>query len=143
MAGSITLRGHEYRIEWVAPGRLEEMGLAVHGQAKVRTPEAPFAGIVVAKNAQPGEMISPAAAGGGFTRTGNGTIVDMASLEIEVDVNEAYINRVRPGQRVEVRFVDRHLLIEVIALPLRNVSRAAAKDYYRVLRDEAIDVTDF
>jgi ribosomal 50S subunit-recycling heat shock protein len=50
---------------------------------------------------------------------------------------------VRPGQRVEVRFVDRHLQIEVIDLPLRNVSRAAARDYYRVLRDEAIDVTDF
>jgi RND family efflux transporter MFP subunit len=62
---------------------------------------APFAGVVVAKNAQPGEMISPAAAGGGFTRTGIGTVVDMDSLEIEVDVNEAYINRVTPGQQVE------------------------------------------
>ncbi len=62
---------------------------------------APFAGVVVAKNAQPGEMISPVSAGGGFTRTGIGTIVDMESLEIEVDVNEAYINRVRSGQRVE------------------------------------------
>jgi len=61
---------------------------------------APFAGIVVAKNAQPGEMISPISAGGGFTRTGIGTIVDMASLEIEIDVNEAYINRVAPGQAV-------------------------------------------
>jgi len=61
---------------------------------------APFAGIVVAKNAQPGEMISPVSAGGGFTRTGIGTIVDMASLEIEIDVNEAYINRVEPGQPV-------------------------------------------
>jgi RND family efflux transporter MFP subunit len=61
---------------------------------------APFAGIVVAKNAQPGEMISPVSAGGGFTRTGIGTIVDMSSLEIEIDVNEAYINRVEPGQAV-------------------------------------------
>jgi len=61
---------------------------------------APFAGIVVAKNAQPGEMISPISAGGGFTRTGIGTIVDMQSLEIEIDVNEAYINRVRSGQPV-------------------------------------------
>jgi RND family efflux transporter MFP subunit len=59
---------------------------------------APFAGVIVAKNAQPGEMISPVSAGGGFTRTGIGTIVDMASLEIEIDVNEAYINRVQPGQ---------------------------------------------
>jgi RND family efflux transporter MFP subunit len=61
---------------------------------------APFAGVVVAKNAQPGEMISPVSAGGGFTRTGIGTIVDMASLEIEIDVNEAYINRVNSGQAV-------------------------------------------
>jgi HlyD family secretion protein len=61
---------------------------------------APFAGVVVAKNAQPGEMISPVSAGGGFTRTGIGTIVDMSSLEIEIDVNEAYINRVAPGQPV-------------------------------------------
>lgn len=60
---------------------------------------APFAGVVVAKNAQPGEMISPVSAGGGFTRTGIGTIVDMASLEIEIDVNEAYINRVKAGQK--------------------------------------------
>jgi len=61
---------------------------------------APFAGVIVAKNAQPGEMISPVSAGGGFTRTGIGTIVDMSSLEIEIDVNEAYINRVTPGQEV-------------------------------------------
>lgn len=62
---------------------------------------APFAGIVVAKNAQPGEMVSPVSAGGGFTRTGIGTIVDMSSLEIEIDVNEAYINRISPGQGAE------------------------------------------
>ena len=60
---------------------------------------APFSGIVVAKNAQPGEMISPISAGGGFTRTGIGTIVDMDSLEIEIDVNESYINRVKAGQK--------------------------------------------
>lgn len=62
---------------------------------------APFAGIVVSKNAQPGEMISPVSAGGGFTRTGICTIVDMDSLEVEVDVNEAYITRVKAGQAVE------------------------------------------
>ena len=56
---------------------------------------APFAGIVTTKDAQPGEMISPVSAGGGFTRTGIGTVVDMDSLEIEIDVNESYINRVR------------------------------------------------
>ena len=61
---------------------------------------APFAGVVIAKTAQPGEMISPVSAGGGFTRTGICTIVDMDSLEIEVDVNEAYIQRVLPKQRV-------------------------------------------
>lgn len=61
---------------------------------------APFAGVVTAKNAQPGEMISPMSVGG-FTRTGICTIVDMGSLEIEVDVNESYINRVQTGQPVE------------------------------------------
>ena len=62
---------------------------------------APFDGVITAKNAQPGEMMSPIAGGAGFTRTGIGTIVDMTSLEIEVDVNEAYINRVSPGQPVD------------------------------------------
>jgi RND family efflux transporter MFP subunit len=62
---------------------------------------APFSGVVISKDAQPGEMISPLSAGGGFTRTGIATIVDMDSREIEVDVNEAYINRVKPNQRVE------------------------------------------
>jgi RND family efflux transporter MFP subunit len=61
---------------------------------------APFAGVVISKDAQPGEMVSPVSAGGGFTRTGIGTIVDMASLEIEVDVNESYINRVKPDMGV-------------------------------------------
>ena len=62
---------------------------------------APFDGVITTKDAQPGEMISPVSAGGGFTRTGIGTIVDMTSLEIEIDVNESYINRVEPGQAVE------------------------------------------
>ncbi|MEP6485328.1 MAG: efflux RND transporter periplasmic adaptor subunit [Rudaea sp.] len=62
------------------------------------TVHAPFAGVVIAKAAQVGEIVSPLSAGGGFTRTGVGTIVDMDSLEIEVDVNEAYINRVVPNQ---------------------------------------------
>ncbi len=61
---------------------------------------APFAGVVVSKDAQPGEMVSPISAGGGFTRTGIATIVDMASLEVEVDVNESYIARVEDGQAV-------------------------------------------
>lgn len=62
---------------------------------------APFDGVVVSKDAQPGEIVSPMSAGGGFTRTGIGTIVDMSSLEIEVDVNEAFIQRVRPNQPVQ------------------------------------------
>ncbi len=62
---------------------------------------APFAGVVISKNAEQGEMISPVSAGGGFTRTAIATIVDMDSREIEVDVNEAYINRVYPDQKAE------------------------------------------
>jgi len=62
--------------------------------------KAPFAGVVISKDAQPGEMISPMSSGG-FTRTGIATIVDMDSREVEVDVNESYINRVKADQRVE------------------------------------------
>ncbi len=65
------------------------------------TVRAPFAGVIIAKNAQVGEIVSPFSAGGGFTRTGVGTIVDMDSLEVDVDVNEAYINRVQPNQSAQ------------------------------------------
>lgn len=61
---------------------------------------APFPGVIVAKAAQPGEMVSPLSAGGGFTRTGIGTLVDMDSLEVNVDVNEAFIGRVQPKMPV-------------------------------------------
>jgi RND family efflux transporter MFP subunit len=92
---------------------------------------APFAGIVVAKAAQPGEMISPISAGGGFTRTGIGTIVDMDSLEIQVDVNEAYINRVAPGQPVEAMlnaYPEWRIPGEVIAIiPTADRSKATVK----------------
>jgi RND family efflux transporter MFP subunit len=64
---------------------------------------APFSGIVTVKAAQPGEMVSPVSAGGGFTRTGIGTIVDMDSLEIQVDVNENFINRVQPAQQATAK----------------------------------------
>lgn len=83
------------------------------------TIRAPFGGMVVSKNAQPGEMISPVSAGGGFTRTGICTIVDMDSLEIEVDVNEAYIQRVSSGQRVSATldaYPDWQIPAEVIAI---------------------------
>jgi HlyD family secretion protein len=92
---------------------------------------APFDGIVVSKDAQPGEMISPVSAGGGFTRTGICTIVDMASLEIEVDVNEAYINRVHPGQRVEAvldAYPDWKIPAHVItAVPTADRQKATVK----------------
>ena len=80
---------------------------------------APFTGIVTSKNAQPGEMISPISAGGGFTRTGICTIVDMDSLEIEIDVNESYINRVTPDQPVEATldaYSDWRIPCKVIAI---------------------------
>jgi RND family efflux transporter MFP subunit len=78
------------------------------GTVRVRAQElddlvvrAPFPGVTVSKDAQPGEMVSPISAGGGFTRTGIATIVDMDSREIEVDVNESFINRVKAGQQTE------------------------------------------
>lgn len=79
---------------------------------------APFAGVVTSKNAQPGEMISPMSSGG-FTRTGICTIVDMESLEIEIDVNESYINRVFSGQPVEATldaYPDWKIPCQVIAI---------------------------
>jgi RND family efflux transporter MFP subunit len=92
---------------------------------------APFSGVVVAKSAQPGEMISPISAGGGFTRTGIGTIVDMDSLEIQVDVNEAFINRVRPGQPAEATlnaYPDWKIPGAVIAIiPTADRSKATVK----------------
>jgi RND family efflux transporter MFP subunit len=63
---------------------------------------APFSGVVTDKAAQPGEMVSPITAGSGFTRTGIATIVDMNSLEVDVDVTESFISRVRPGMPATV-----------------------------------------
>ena len=92
---------------------------------------APFGGVVIAKAAQPGEMVSPVSAGGGFTRTGICTIVDMESLEVEVDVNEAYINRVRPGQPVTATlnaYPDLPIPAEVIAtIPAADRSKATVR----------------
>jgi RND family efflux transporter MFP subunit len=79
-----------------AQARIQEAQQAVDNC----TIRAPFAGIVVSKDAQVGEMVSPISAGGGFTRTGIATVVDMNSNEIEVDVNEAFIARVKDGQPV-------------------------------------------
>ena len=81
--------------------KVAERNVAVLEQELAETVvRAPFAGVAISKDAQPGEIVSPMSAGGGFTRTGICTLVDMASLEIEVDVNEAYIQRVQPGQKV-------------------------------------------
>ena len=101
-AAAANLGSLDARLASQAEGvRVAEQALAVARQFLDDTViRAPFTGIVVAKNAQPGEMISPISSGG-FTRTGIGTLVDMTSLEIEVDVNEAYINRVVPDQPVE------------------------------------------
>jgi RND family efflux transporter MFP subunit len=92
---------------------------------------APFAGVVTVKAAQPGEMISPISAGGGSIRTGIGTIVDMDSLEIQVDVSEAYINRVQPGQKVEAvlnAYPDWRIPASVIAIvPTADRSKATVK----------------
>jgi HlyD family secretion protein len=92
---------------------------------------APFSGMAISKDAQPGEMISPVSAGGGFTRTGICTIVDMASLEIEVDVNEGYINRVRERQPVEAvldAYPDWRIPAHVIAVvPTADRQKATVK----------------
>jgi RND family efflux transporter MFP subunit len=92
---------------------------------------APFAGVVIAKAAQPGEMISPIAAGGGFTATGICTIVDMESLEVEVDVNEAYINRVYAEQPASITlnaYPDSPFPAEVIAIiPAANRNQATVR----------------
>ena len=94
------------------------------------TIRAPFSGVVVAKNAQPGEMISPVS-GGGFTRSGICTIVDMNSLEIEVEVKESYINLVQPGQSVQASldaYPDLKIACRVIAvIPTADRSKSTVK----------------
>ena len=115
------------------------------------TIRAPFAGMVVTKNAQPGEMISPISAGGGFTRTGICTIIDNDSLEIEVDVNEAYIQRVAAGQRVSAvldAYPDWRIPAEVIAIiPTADRQKATVRVRIgflerddRILRDMGVKV---
>ena len=113
---------------------------------------APFSGVVIDKAAQPGEIISPLSAGGGFTRTGICTLVDMDSLEVEVDVNEAYVGRISAGQKVEAvldAYPDTTIPAYVIAkIPTASRDKATvrvridfdAKDA-RVLPDMAVKVT--
>jgi RND family efflux transporter MFP subunit len=92
---------------------------------------SPFAGVVVSKDAQPGEMISPNSAGGGNTRTGIATVVDMSSLEIEVDVNEAYIGRVHAAQKVDAvldAYPDWHIPSHVVSIiPTADRDKATVK----------------
>src|SRR5262249_37403544 len=95
------------------------------------TVRAPFTGVVIAKAAQVGEIVSPLSAGGGFTRTGIGTIVDMDSLEIEGDVKEADINRGQPGEKggaVLNAYPDWQIPSHVIAIiPTADRSKATVK----------------
>lgn len=113
---------------------------------------APFDGVVTEKSAQPGEIISPVSAGGGFTRTGICTIVDMDSLEIEVDVSEAFIARVRQGQKVEAvldAYPDFVIPASVIAtVPTANRDKATVRVRVaidqrdpRILPEMAVKVT--
>lgn len=107
---------------------------------------APFDGVVIAKAAQVGEIVSPAAAGGGFTRTGIGTIVDMDSLEVEVDVGEAYIGRVQPGMPVEATlnaYPEWKIPAEVIAIiPTADRGKATVRVRIRLLELDARIVPD-
>jgi RND family efflux transporter MFP subunit len=124
--GAAQVQGQRKQIELAAASvRSAQVQL---GYCTVR---APFTGVVIAKAAQLGEIVSPFSAGGGFTRTGIGTIVDMDSLEIEVDVNEAYINRVQPGQPVESvlnAYPDWKIPSHVIAIiPTADRSKATVK----------------
>ena len=109
----------------------DEALLAAKVQLDNTIVRAPFAGVVTVKAAQPGEMISPISAVGGSIRTGIGTIVDMDSLEIQVDVSEAYINRVQAGQPVEAvlnAYPEWRIPAEVIAIvPTADRSKATVK----------------
>ncbi len=108
----------------------DQLRIAGHGVDNTVV-RAPFAGVIVAKAAQPGEIVSPLSAGGGFTRTGIGTIVDMDSLEVEVDVGEAYIGRVEPKMPTEATlnaYPDWKIPGEVIAIiPTADRGKATVK----------------
>src|SRR5438445_2177255 len=104
---------------------------AAQVQVDYCTVRAPFSGVITARSAQVGEIVSPLSAGGGFTRTGIGTIVDMDSLEIEVDVTESYINRVTPNQHAQATldaYPDWNIPAHVIAIiPTADRGKATVK----------------
>jgi len=106
-------------------------------QHKIR---APFDGVVIRKNAQVGELISAGSSGGGFIRTGVGTIVDMSSLEIEVEVGETYINRVYSGQKVEAKldaYPSWKISSEVVAIiPTADRQKASIKVRVKLLESD-------
>ena len=101
---------------------------------------APFAGIVVDKNAQPGEIVSPISGAGGFTRSGICTIIDMTSLEIQAEVNESYIGRVQEGQRVDAvldAYPDLAIAARVLAVvPTANRDKGTVRVRIALLRPE-------
>ncbi len=107
---------------------------------------APFSGVITVKAAQPGEIVSPISGGGGFTRTGIGTVVDMDSLEIQVDVNESFIGRVQPEQRVDAvlnAWPDWRIPARVIAIvPAADRSKATVKVRIGLLEKDARIVPD-
>ncbi len=123
---SARLKSHEAAV--TVAERAVEVQRQAHSETVIR---APFAGRVIDKNAQPGEMVSPVSAGGGFTRTGICTLVDMNSLEIEVDVNEAYLQRVQEGGAVSARldaYPAWRIPAEVIAIvPAANREKATVR----------------
>jgi len=129
------LQVHTYEAQVASQHKQVELAQAAQRGAQVQldytTVRAPFTGVVTAKAAQAGEIVSPISAGGGFTRTGVGTIVDMDSLEIEVDVNEAYIHRVHANQPTEAvldAYPDWTIPSHVIAVvPTADRSKATVK----------------
>jgi RND family efflux transporter MFP subunit len=126
----------------VSRQRLVEAAQAQLAEAQVNVDytvvRAPFAGVIIDKAAQVGEIVSPLSAGGGFTRTGVGTIVDMDSLEVEVDVNEASIAQVRAGMPCEAvldAYPDWHIPAHVIAV-IPDADRGKATVRVRVALEQ-------
>ncbi|MFK8017114.1 MAG: efflux RND transporter periplasmic adaptor subunit [Gammaproteobacteria bacterium] len=133
LKANLTRAEADIRVSKLVIARQEE-------QLQDHTIRAPFAGVVTVKNAQTGEIVSPGSAGGGFTRTGICTIVDMNSLEIEVDVNEAFIGRVFEAQKVEANldaYPDWDIPASVIAI-IPTADRAKATVRVRI----GINVSD-
>ncbi|HEV6965576.1 efflux RND transporter periplasmic adaptor subunit [Roseateles sp.] len=131
-----------YTAQLEAAQRQVEAAQAQMRQAQVNfdyaTVRAPFDGVVTARAAQVGEIISPLSAGGGFTRTGVGTIVDMDSLEVNVDVNEAYIAQVKPDMPCEAvldAYPDWKIPARVVAV-IPSADRGKATVKVRVALDQ-------